>query len=109
MSRVPRGMDCVARPGLVAHRGGASWHTAPSGKRSGAPVTGSRARSMVTSMKLLMVDGERKAWLYESRKECEGTGLKIADKRGEKTGSSMLPNLSTRPPRVRRNLSKKIS
>ena len=56
-----------------------------------------------------MTEGERKAWLYETRNECAGAGLNMAVRRGEKTGSSMLPNLSTRPPRAKRNLSKKIS
>src|SRR5262245_16970966 len=62
-----------------------------------------------TSRKLLIVDGERKALLNDARSEWDGVGLNMAVRRGEKTGSLRLPNLSTRPPSEKRNLSKKIS
>jgi hypothetical protein len=57
----------------------------------------------------LTTDGERKARLKEARKARDGVGLKRAEMRGEKTGSSRLPNLSTRPPTFNRKRSTKNS
>ena len=55
------------------------------------------------------IDGARKARLYDNVIEWSAAGLYMNDRRGEKKGCSKLPNLSTRPPRTRRNRSKKTS
>ena len=56
-----------------------------------------------------MKDGDTNARLKEARIEWSGVGLNMTLRRGEKTGSSRLPNLSTRPPAAMRNLSTKYS
>ena len=50
-----------------------------------------------------------RARLNEARTVCPGAILTIAAMRGEKTGSPRLPNLSMRPPMLRRTGSMKIS
>src|SRR5262249_25689641 len=49
-----------------------------------------------------MTDGDRNARLNDTRTECCGSTLKFADSLGEKNGSLRLPNLSTRPPTLKR-------
>jgi hypothetical protein len=56
-----------------------------------------------------MTEGDLNARLNDTRKECSGVALMTAAIRGEKTGSLRLPNLSTRPPIVRRRRSRMIS
>ena len=56
-----------------------------------------------------MIDGARKARLYDNVTEWSTPGFSMNANRGEKTGRLRLPNLSTRPPRTIRNGSRMIS
>ena len=56
-----------------------------------------------------MSDGARKARLNDTRREWFLSGLYIRLMRGEKKGSSRLPNLSTRTPADSRHWSTKYS
>jgi hypothetical protein len=88
---------------------------ARAGRRAGGAKGASGLRlirvgaKMSWSRKLFTAEGERKALLKDTRTACSGAGLNMKVARGENTGSSMLPNLSTRPPSDRRNLSLKYS
>ena len=56
-----------------------------------------------------MIDGARKARLYDSVTEWSAPGLTMNASRGENAGLLRLPNLSTRPPRMIRTGSRMIS
>src|SRR5262245_49296258 len=95
---------------MVRRNGGGARGLSGGGRAAPRLMIWSRLGLLMSrSMKLLIVEGERNARLKEARIEWSRPGLYIAEILGENVGSSRLPNLSTRAPIAKRNLSKKIS